>query len=719
MDQGGYDVPGSESARAATAAGRALDNQADALAVYTVPAGRSVQDPAVQNAVRQAVRQLPPALVAEATGWWQQPALASADGRTGAVAIHLRAEDQNGRLAAWPDVETALRDGDPAGGATTYGVDGLTVRFSEWTPMGTAVNAQTEADLARAELISFPVLLVVLVLVFGGLIAAGLPLLVGAVGIVGALGVLWVLTWFTDVSVFAMNVVTLLGLGLAVDYGLFVVSRFREELRAGATPASGPRAAQREAVPRALTVAVATAGRTVLVSGLTVAAALSGLLVFPQGMLRSIGLGGIAAVVVAALSALTVLPALLSVLGHRIDWLRVPIGRARRPGANAADPVRDERRGWARVGRLVMRRPALVTVVVVAGLLVVGSPFLRAEFSEVDASVLPKDNAVRMATEHVRDALPGASTDAAQVVLVGSDGRAPDQRAVQAYAAEVDRIDGIAEVSPAGASGDTVVLSAQVEGDPQSEAARDAVTQVRDIPVPAGTQEVLVGGPTADLIDSLDAIGDRMPWMLAVLAGAVLLLLTTAFGSLVVPVKAVVLSALSLTASFGAIVWVFQDGNLVGLLGTEAGPLEASIPVLMLAVLFGLSTDYELFLLSRIAEAYRSGRRPRDAVVDGLARTGGLITAAALLLGIVVGAFALSGLKFMKLLGVGMLIAIAVDATVVRGFLVPAVLALLGSAAWWAPRPLRRLAGAMRLEPATPRPRDRGEKVSPGSTELS
>jgi trehalose monomycolate/heme transporter len=237
--------------------------------------------------------------------------------------------------------------------------------------------------------------------------------------------------------------------------------------------------------------------------------------------------------------------------------------------------------------------------------------------------------------------------------------------------------------------------------------------------VPAGTQEVLVGGPTADLIDSLDAIGDRMPWMLAVLAGAVLLLLTTAFGSLVVPVKAVVLSALSLTASFGAIVWVFQDGNLVGLLGTEAGPLEASIPVLMLAVLFGLSTDYELFLLSRIAEAYRSGRRPRDAVVDGLARTGGLITAAALLLGIVVGAFALSGLKFMKLLGVGMLIAIAVDATVVRGFLVPAVLALLGSAAWWAPRPLRRLAGAMRLEPATPRPRDRGEKVSPGSTELS
>ncbi|MEQ7127023.1 MMPL family transporter [Actinopolymorpha sp. B11F2] len=710
MDQGGYDVPGSESERAATAAGRALDNQADALAVYTVPAGRSVQDPTVQNAVRQAVGRLPDAQVAGATGWWQQPALVSADNRTGAVAIQLRAEGQNGQLAAWPDVEDALLGtGDTVGGRTTYGVDGLTLRFSGWTPMGDAVNAQTEEDLARAELISFPVLLIVLVLVFGGLIAAGLPLVVGAVGITGALGVLWVLTTLTDVSVFAMNVVTLLGLGLAVDYGLFVVSRFREELRAGdaGDGTTGTRA-DAAMVQRAVTVALSTAGRTVLVSGLTVAAALSGLLVFPQGMLRSIGFGGIAAVVVAALSALTVLPALLSVLGHRIDRLRVPIGRGRRPGVTAADPELNDpsghrrghdRRGWARVGRVVMRRPALVTVVVVAGLLVVGSPFLRAEFSEVDASVLPKDNAVRMATEHVRATLPGASTEAAQVVLVGSDGRAPEQRAVQAYAEQASRIDGITGVAPAGSSGDTVVLTAQVHDDPQSQAAQDAVTHLRDIAAPAGTREVLVGGPTAALIDSLDAIGDRMPWMLAVLAGAVLLLLTVAFGSLVVPVKAVVLSALSLTASFGAIVWVFQDGYLVGLLGTEAGPLEASIPVLMLAVLFGLSTDYELFLLSRIAEAYRSGRTPRDAVVDGLARTGGLITAAALLLGIVVGAFALSGLKFMKLLGVGMLIAIAVDATIVRGLLVPAVLALLGTVAWWAPRPLRRLAGVMRLEP--------------------
>ncbi|MEQ4206223.1 MMPL family transporter [Actinopolymorpha sp. B9G3] len=710
MDQGGYDVPGSESSRAATAAGRALDNQADALAVYTVPAGRSVQDPAVQNAVRQAVGRLPDAQVAGATGWWQQPALVSADNRTGAVAIQLRAEDQNGQLAAWPDVEDALLGtGDTVGGRTTYGVDGLTLRFSGWTPMGDAVNAQTEADLARAELISFPVLLIVLVLVFGGLIAAGLPLVVGAVGITGALGVLWVLTTFTDVSVFAMNVVTLLGLGLAVDYGLFVVSRFREELRAGdaGDGATGSRA-DAASVQRAVTVALSTAGRTVLVSGLTVAAALSGLLVFPQGMLRSIGFGGIAAVVVAALSALTVLPALLSVLGHRIDRWRVPIGRGRRPGVTAADPELHDRnghrRGWARVGRVVMRRPALVTVVVVAGLLVVGSPFLRAEFSEVDASVLPKDDAVRMATEHVRATLPGASTEAAQVVLVGSDGRAPEQRAVQAYAEQASRIDGITGVAPAGSSGDTVVLTAQVDDDPQSQAAQDAVTHLRDIAAPAGTREVLVGGPTAALIDSLDAIGDRMPWMLTVLAGAVLLLLTVAFGSLVVPVKAVVLSALSLTASFGAIVWVFQDGYLVGLLGTEAGPLEASIPVLMLAVLFGLSTDYELFLLSRIAEAYRSGRTPRDAVVDGLARTGGLITAAALLLGIVVGAFALSGLKFMKLLGVGMLIAIAVDATIVRGLLVPAVLALLGTVAWWAPRPLRRLAGVVRLEPTEREP---------------
>jgi RND superfamily putative drug exporter len=249
-----------------------------------------------------------------------------------------------------------------------------------------------------------------------------------------------------------------------------------------------------------------------------------------------------------------------------------------------------------------------------------------------------------------------------------------------------------------GASGDVVVLAVQLQDDPQGDPPRDTVTKLRDLAEPEGV-DVLVGGSTAALMDSLEAIGSRIPWMVAVLAGAVLVLLFVAFGSIVVPVKAVVLSALSLTASFGAVIWIFQDGHLAGPLGVEPGPIEPSLPVLMLAVIFGLSTDYELFLLSRIAEGVRAGQAPKDAVVRGLRHTGGLITAAALLLAVVVGAFAWSGLQFMKLLGIGMLIAIAVDATIVRGLLVPAILAVLGRAAWWAPRPLARLAASVSLEP--------------------
>lgn len=697
LEQGGYEVPGSESVRAADLAGEALkDRRSDALAVYTVPSGRSVDETEVVDAVRAALDELPTSEVAATTGWWEQPTLRSADGRTGAVTIRLRADDQNGQLSAWDQVEERLR-GDHAQGSA-HGVEGLTLRFGGWAPVGAEVNKQTEADLVRAEVVSFPVLLVLLVIVFGGLVAAGLPLVVGAVGIVGALGVLWILSGVTEVSVFAMNVVTLLGLGLAIDYGLFVVSRFREELhRRMATRAEAngviSRATRRD-VAEAVSVAMRTAGRTVLVSGLTVAAALSGLLVFPHGFLRSIGMGGIAAVVVAALAALTVLPALLTVLGQRVDALSFRRRRRDRetPGSHAAE------RGWGRVGRVVMRRPAITTVVVAGALLLVGTPFLRAEFADFDASVLPKDNPVRVASEHVRAELPAVAMDGAQVVLVGREGQAPDEAVVQSFAAQVAEVSGVDGVVPTGASGDVVVLAVQFEDDLQGDPARDAVTELRDLAEPEGV-DVLVGGSTAALMDSLDAIGSRLPWMAAVLAGAVLVLLFLAFGSIIVPVKAVLLSALSLTASFGAVVWIFQDGHLAGPLGVEPGPIEPSLPVLMLAVLFGLSTDYELFLLSRIAESVRAGAAPKDAVVSGLRRTGGLITAAALLLAVVVGAFAWSGLQFMKLLGIGMLIAIAVDATIVRGLLVPAILALLGRAAWWAPRPLAGLAAKWSLEP--------------------
>ena len=684
LQQGGYEVPGSESVRADNTLERAVGQQApDLVAVYTSDDRDTLSDQDTARTLADAVADLPSAEVEQAAGWWHDPGLLSSDQRTGAIAFQLNAETDGELVEAADAVRARLVD--------TGEIQNAELGFTGYAALGGALQEQTEQDLLRAELISFPVLLILLLVVFGGLAAAAMPLAVGGVGIVGALGVLWVISAFNDVSIFAMNVVTLLGLGLAIDYALFIVTRFREELHARQRREG--RDEDRAAVADALAVTLRTAGRTVLISGLTVAAALSGLLVFPQMMLKSVGLGGIAAVVVAAIAAITVLPALLAVLGRRVDALALPFRRRR-----TVTSTPEENRGWGRVARLVMRQPAIVALLVIGGLLAAGLPFLRAEFSEADASVLPADHQVRVATEQLREELPAASDDSAQLVLVGEQGRTPNERSVLALAREARHIEGIGRVLPTAAEDGVAVLTAELAHDPQGERAQQAVQQLRDLDAPENVEEILVGGPTARLIDTVDAIADNLGWMILVLASAILVLLFLAFGSILLPIKAVVISALSLTASFGAVVWIFQDGHFVTWLGTEAGPIEASMPVMMLAVLFGLSTDYELFLLSRVAEGYRSGLPPKTAVVHGLARTGPLITAAAVLLGVVIGAFALGDTSLMKLLGVGMLIAILVDATIVRGLLVPALLALFGNAAWWAPRLLARFARRVSLE---------------------
>jgi RND superfamily putative drug exporter len=686
LQQGGYEVPGSESVRTDQTVERALGRQAaDVVAVYTVPAGTNLDDPAVVAKVRQRLDALPAARVASAAGWWQNPALLAADGRTGAVALRLKGAGTGDRIDAWRAIEADLRGPD----GHTYGVRGLTARFTGQAPLGSSTIQQAGDDLTRAEAVSFPILLVLLVFVFGGLVAAGLPLVVGGLAIVGALGLLRLFSEFTDISVFAMNVVTLLGLGLAIDYGLFIVSRFREEL--AARPGD-------DSVRRALERTLSTAGRTVLVSGLTVVAALSGLLVFPQTILRSIGLGGMAAVAVSALAAVTVLPALLAVLGHRIDALRVPRLWPRRtaPGPDGRPST------WRRIGFAVMRRPAIVVLVAGAALLLLATPFRHAEFGLVDSSVLPKGNEVRTATETLHRALPAAAGDATQVVVVGRDGTPPTVAGVRAATELVRDVAGVARVRQTAAGKGVVVLEAQLDGGAKSEAARDAVRDLRALTPPLGTGDILVGGVTAQLVDTVDAVGGELPWLLLILAAAVLVLMFLAFGSLVIPLKAIVMSTLSLGASFGAVVWIFQEGHLSGLFGTTPGPVDATIPVLMLAILFGLSTDYEVFLLSRIAEAHRAGRPLREAVAYGLERTGGIITSAALLLMVVIGAFSLSGLTFMKLIGVGMLLAIAVDATVVRATLVPATMALLGRVNWWAPAWMQRIQRKVGLEEIEP-----------------
>ena len=656
LTSGGFEDPGSESARAAAVAAADLGrDDADVVVLYR-SADRTVDDPAYRQAVTGTLEALPSDAVARTVSWFGTgaPGLVSADRHATYAVLTLRGDEQQrtdalerieDRLAA-PGLQTEV------GGATTVGRD---------------ISEQVSKDIARAETLSMPVLLVLLVLVFGTVVAASLPLVIGVVAILGAFTALHVLSLVTEVSVFSVNVVTILGLGLAIDYGLFVVGRYREELARGLDTEA------------AIVATMATAGRTVAVSGLTVAASLAGLLIFPQVFLRSMGAGGIAAVLVAVAAALTVLPALLAVLGPRVEALPVRRRRARLHADSGA---------FARLARSVMRRPVLYAVGVVAVLLVVGLPFLRVTFGGIDARALPAGTGSRQVAETLERDFPANATSPIRAVVTVPAG-AP--AGLPAWLDAARTVPGITSATVVGERDGTAEVDLGFAGDPMSAGARAVVDRVRALPPPPGGT-VLVGGETAVLSDLLGSLGRLLPYMALIVAGATVLLLLLAFGSVVLPVKALLMNVLSLTASFGAIVWIFQDGHLSGLLDfTPTGTLEATQPILVLAIVFGLSMDYEVFLMSRIREHYLRTGDNTAAVAAGLQRTGAMITTAALLLVVVIGAFSLSGITFIKLIGVAMAIAIVVDATVVRALLVPASMRLLGRWNWWAPAPLRRL----------------------------
>jgi trehalose monomycolate/heme transporter len=659
LTSGGFEDPGSESARAAAVAAADLGrDDADVVVLYR-SADRTVDDPAYRQAVTGTLAALPTDAVARTVSWFGTgaPGLVSADRHATYAVLTLHGDEQQrtdaldrieDRLAA-PGLQTEV------GGATTVGRD---------------INEQVSKDIARAETLSMPVLLVLLVLVFGTVVAATLPLVIGVVAILGAFTALHLLSLVTEVSVFSVNVVTILGLGLAIDYGLFVVGRYREELARGL------------ATEAAIVRTMATAGRTVAVSGLTVAVSLAGLLIFPQVFLRSMGAGGIAAVLVAVAAALTVLPALLAVLGPRVEALPV---RRRRPRLHS------DTGGWARLARSVMRRPVLYAVGVVAVLLVLGLPFLRVTFGGIDARALPAGIGSRQVAETLERDFPANATSPIQAVVTVPTAGPADPAALSTWVGEVRTVPGVTSATVVAERDGTAKVDLGFTGDAMSAEARAIVDRVRALPPPpAGS--VLVGGDTAVLSDLLGSLGRLLPYMALVVAGATVLLLFLAFGSVVLPVKALLMNVLSLTASFGAIVWIFQDGHLSGLLDfTPTGTLEATQPILVLAIVFGLSMDYEVFLMSRIREHYLRSGDNTAAVAAGLQRTGGMITTAALLLVVVIGAFSLSGITFIKLIGVAMAIAIVIDATVVRALLVPASMRLLGRWNWWAPAPLRRL----------------------------
>lgn len=669
LTQGGYEDPGSQAITAVKTMDAALGRQTgDVVVIYEAPSGSSIDDPALGQKITDKLKALPSSEVSRVMSYWMIPdpaaraAFADAEHKRGLAVITMTAgDDSNKMLRSYEKIKDQLA------------VDGVASQVGGFAPTAAAINTSSQNDLITAELVAVPITLLLLVLIFGGLVAAALPVLVGGLSILGALGVLNVLTSFVEVNTFAVNVASLLGLGMAIDYGLFMVGRFREELAGGLAPGAAVRRT------------VATAGRTVAFSATLLIIALAGLLLFPQGFLRSVSYGGMAAVAVAMLVSLTLLPALLAVLGRRVDSLALPWRKRA-----AAKPVEEEGRGWRKLGLAVMKRPVIFAVPIIAVLVLLGTPFLGASFGEVTEKVLPAGNPARVTAETLNRDFPALSKDAAQIVLQGKDGKAPGQAAAQQFAGELGKVPGVTNVQPAGAGKDVIAFTAKLPGDVLSDQAKNAVKEIRNL-TPPGDTKILVGGISARVLDSLNAITAGLPWMILVIVGATLVLMFLAFGSVLLPIKAVVMSALSLSATFGVLTWVFQDGHGADLLNVSPGPLEAGIVVLMAAVVFGLSTDYEVFLMSRMVEAKSKGASNEEAVATGLARTGRVISSAALLLIVVTGAFAFAEVTMMRFVGVGMILALALDATVVRMLLVPAVLKLMGNAAWWAPGPLRRL----------------------------
>ncbi|NKS34967.1 MMPL family transporter [Rhodococcus hoagii] len=662
LSQGGYTDPGSESAQVSKIVDDNFGRQdPDIVAIYTVPAGQTLAElePVVTETLDRFAADVPTQSV---TSYWTAvpPAkqlLLSNDGTKVAASIVL-SPDAEVTVANFGDLLPRLE------------IDGVESEFAGGAVVGVSLSNRLQADLVRAEAIAIPITLVLLVFVFGGVAAAAVPVFVGLLSVLSSLGILRLLTGVTEVSSFALNVASLIGLGLAIDYGLFIVSRFREELATGAAPADAARRT------------VLTAGRTVMFSGLLLVCAFAGMLVFPQAVIRSLGFGAIAAVTGAAALSLTVLPALLAILGHRIDALSWRKGAAQRGEERA-------RRFWGGVVTKVMRRPAVVAVGITAGLLVLAAPLTKATLGEITYTALPADDPARIATETLTTEFPSTG-EGATLVLRGPGGTPASPGDLSRVVAEAKQVDGISQAVVLATKNDVTAIQALYAEGVEGGAAGDAVQGLRAIEAPPGT-ELLVGGGQASVDDGNAAIVRFLPAMIAIMVLSTLVLMFLAFGSVVLPIKAVAMAGLSLAATFGILTWVFQEGHGAELLGVTPAPLEATFVVLILAVVFGLSTDYEVFLMSRMVEARAAGATTEEAVRIGAERTGRVVTAAAMLLIVVTGAFTVSGLSIMRFLGVGMILALIIDATVVRMLLVPSLVKLMGEANWWAPAWMRRV----------------------------
>jgi len=658
LDSGGYSDPNSDSYQVYNYLHDTL-KIADPNVVVVVDSGDSpINDPSIAAKARLLEAEMAKVSgVTKTLSYWStggEKTLVAKDGKAAYILVYSKAEAFTPESQEMGNYFQKNFDGKR---------DGLTIYSGGVGVVGNAINEKISKDLALAEAISIPLTFILLVLVFGAMVASAMPLIVGVSAILGAFFILYLISLITSVSIYALNLTTGMGLGLGIDYALLMVNRFREELHRG------------KSIEDSIVGMMSSAGKTVFYSGLTVLVTLLSLTFFPLPFLKSFGYAGVSVVAIAVAGALFGLPPILALLGNKVDK-----GVIRKSAITHKDDGR-----WAQTARLVMKRPVAVVLVSLIILGVLAAPIKNIAFSQGDSRILPASNpaAVATALQESRFASNIATVD---FVIVNGAGK---ENEISNYIEEIKKVSGIVSVSAPQVIGNDIRVVAYESMLPRSPEAQKLIHDLREINAPQGT---LVGGAAADYTDSQDAISNTLPWALGWIAISVLILLFVFTGSIILPIKAVLLNVMSLTATLGVLTWVFVDGNLQWLVGsfTVTGSLDTSIGILIAVVVFGLSMDYELFLLSRIREEHLLGKSNVESVATGLQRSARIITAAAVLLAVVFAAFITSGVTSIKTMGFGVAFAVLLDATLIRALLVPALMRLLGERNWWAPKAMQR-----------------------------
>ena len=659
LDSGGYSNPKSDSYKVYDYIHKTLKVTDPTVAIVVDAGETDVSDPTVtQKALALEAKIAKEPGVTKTLSYWSsgQPAsLKSTDGKAAFILVYGKGDafsPESSKLGAYFQDHY---DGK---------VDGLTLYSGGVGVVGNAITKKISKDLSISEAISIPLTFILLAFVFGALAASAMPLVVGVAAILGAFFILYLISLFTTVSIYALNLTTGMGLGLGIDYALLMVNRFREELHHG------------NSVEDSLITTLKTAGKTVFYSGLTVFVTLLSLTFFPLPFLKSFGYAGTSVVALAVAGALFGLPPILALVGPKVDK-----GVIRR---SAITPKEDGR--WAQTARMVMKRPVAVVLLALIVLGIFAAPLKNIAFSQGDSRMLPASNPAAIATAIQASRFPGQTSNPIEIIVMNGVGKDAE---IAAYSAELAKVPGVVAVTPPQTYGSDIRIVAYESMLPRTPEAQKMIHDVRAVQSPEGT---LVGGVAADYTDSQDGIAHTLPWALGWIALSVLILIFIFTGSIILPIKAVLLNFLSLAATMGALTWVFIDGHLQWLVGsfTLTGTLDTSIVILISVVVFGLSMDYELFLLSRIREEHMAGKSNIESVATGLQRSARIITAAAVLLAVVFAAFITSGVTSIKSMGFGVALAVILDATIVRALLVPALMRLFGERNWWAPRWMQR-----------------------------